>query len=122
MAKVWIANFAGHPYVPAEKFGELCYLTRGYVSLGNLERLVYDIVEKVADTDEEDFLLLSGLCIIGTVAATAWMLRHGRVKILHWDKKNTDYQLLEVKKGQIEKMYDIFLIRGAEAKWIAENE
>lgn len=115
MAKVWIANYAGHPYDAAEKFGEFHYMTRGYVSLGNLDRLVYDIVKKIVKTEPDDFLLLSGLCIISTIAATAWMLRHGRVKILHWDKKKSDYQVLEFKRGQIERMFDVIVINEAEA-------
>jgi hypothetical protein len=120
MPKVWIANYAGHPYDEAEKFGELRYITRGYVSLGNLDRLVYDVTEKVGETDVEDYLLLSGLCIIGVVAAVAWTTRWGGVKILHWDKKESDYQVLAISRGQLEKMFDVFLIREAEDKWRAQ--
>ena len=122
MAKVWIANYAGHPYDQAEKFGELTYITRGYVSLGNLDRLTYGVVERVLETEPDDYLLLSGLCIIGVLAALAMFTRHGRVQILHWDKKEEDYQVVTLKRGQIEKMFDVLQIREAEDKWTAQNE
>lgn len=122
MSIVWIANYAGHPYDQAEKFGELRYLTRGYVSLGNLDRLVYDVAEKVAETKAEDYLLLSGLCVVGVIASVAWVTMWGGVKILHWDKNNSDYVPLEFTRGQLEKMFDVFLIREAEDKWRTQNE
>lgn len=119
---VWVANYSGHPYDDAERFGEIKFLTRGYVPLGNLDRLLYEIVEIVSKTEENDWLLLSGLSIISCIAATAWMLRHSRVKLLHYDKKLDQYVPLEFSEDQIHKLYDVITARRAEDKWRQTHE
>lgn len=117
MPKVWVVNYAGHNYEPAESFGEIGYLSHGYVSMGNLERLFYSMVESVRETDNEDYLLLSGLLLLNAIAAIAWLERHGKAKMLSWDKKLGAYRVLVVTKDQVAKLFDVLTLNEAEEKW-----
>ena len=107
---VWIVNYAGHDYSRATEFGPLDFLTQGYVSMGNLERLFFIIAESVNKTKSDDFLLLSGLLILNTIAAMAWLMKHKSVKFLLWDQKIRDYRRLTVTVDQIDRLYEMMLV------------
>ena len=107
---VWVVNYAGHDYSRATEFGPIDFLTQGYVSMGNLERLFFTIAEAVNETSRDDFLLLSGLLILNTIAAMAWMRRHKMVKFLLWDQKIRDYRRLTISTDQIDRLYEMLTI------------
>jgi hypothetical protein len=109
--KVWVANFGGHNYSTAEEFGELNFLTRGYVSLGSLDRLFYDVAQSINKTHREDYLLLSGLLAINAVAALTWMHVHSKVKLLVWDQKLKRYRPLEITGDQVDILLEQLVVR-----------
>lgn len=108
---VWIVNFAGHDHTSAEEFGRLDFLTRGYVSMGSLDRLFYSVTEAVENTHPDDYLLLSGLIALNAIAASVWLQRHGRIKLLLWDQKLRKYRVLPYSKDQIDILFEKLLVR-----------
>lgn len=88
--KVYIANFAGHDYASAEQYGELVFITKGYISFQSLDRLKYSVVESLVDSSPRDYLLLSGTPVICAIAAVAWFHLHKEVRLLIHDKKVKD--------------------------------
>jgi hypothetical protein len=111
---VWIVNYAGHDHSAAEEFGKLDFLTRGYVSMGSLDRLFYTVTEAIEKTIEEDYLLLSGLIALNALAASIWLQRHGKVKMLLWDQKLGRYRELSYSKNQIDQLFEKLLISSAD--------
>lgn len=110
--KVWISNYAGHNYDAALKYGEFQYITRGYVSFQSLDRVKYVIAEKVALTDKEDWLLISGRPLISILAVVVWLAVHKQVKILHWDQKGGEvYREMIITAENIAEMMNV--INGA---------
>lgn len=107
---VWIVNYAGHDHSTAEEYGELDFLTRGYVSMGSLDRLFYTVTEAIEKTEEEDYLLLSGLIVLNALAASVWLQRHGKVKLLLWDQKLGHYRLLTISQSQIDQLFEKLLV------------
>lgn len=105
--KVWVVNWAGHDYSPAKEYGELNWLTRGYVSLGNLDRLFYTVAEAVSQTHKDDFLLPAGLAILNVVAAAVWLRIHGSIRILVWDQKHDHYRELTFNGEQIDDLNEV---------------
>ena len=93
---VWVVNFAGHNYTDAERWGELKYVTKGYVSLGHLDRLVYQVVESLEESRPTDWLIPSGLLILNVLASVFWYEKHGALRLLMWDRKNDSYMELNV--------------------------
>lgn len=102
MSRVWIVNFAGHDYSDAERFGELDYITRGYISLGHLDRILYTVSESVAKTDESDWLLPSGLILLNALTAAVWLKKHGTLNLLVWDQKTNCYRPMTISSPQID--------------------
>lgn len=83
---VWVANYAGHEYQKAERYGKIKKITVGYISFSSLDRIKFQIANELTQTKAEDYLLISGAAIICTIAAIIWMGMHNKVKVLYWDK------------------------------------
>lgn len=83
---VWVANYAGHEFQKAARYGRVRKITVGHISFSSLDRLKFQIANELTQTQAEDYLLISGAAIICTIAAVIWMSMHGKVKLLYWDK------------------------------------
>lgn len=108
--RVFVANYAGHDYKDAESYGELQYITKGYLSFHSLDRVKYSVVEEVAKSRSQDWLLLSGKLIISCIAVLAWFSLHKQVKILYWDqkaKRGPKYQELIITADNLEQMLKV---------------
>lgn len=105
-ARVYIANFAGHDYERAKKYGELLHLTKGFVSMQGLDRLKWQLAEAISETTSEDWLVLSGANIINVLAALLWYHRHGQVKVLNMDKNTRDYREITLTKDNMDSLFD----------------
>jgi hypothetical protein len=102
MARVFVTNFAGHDYEKAKQFGELYWITKGYVSFQSLDRVKFLITEQVVKSDKDDWLLLSGTPMISVVAALVWYALHKRVKLLVHDSKGDGvYRQLIISEGNV---------------------
>lgn len=86
--RVFIANYAGHDYQGANSYGELKFVTKGYISFHSLDRVKYTVIEGVTQSRKQDWLLLSGKLIISCIAVLAWFSLHKQVKILYWDQRS----------------------------------
>jgi len=84
---VWIANFRGHDFSPAKKWGELKYITVGYVPKSSPDGLFFTVVKKIIETDAEDWLLPSGTIPMNVIIGAIWFFRHKKIKLLVWDRK-----------------------------------
>lgn len=85
--RVFVTNFAGHDFEAAKQYGEIYWITKGYVSFQSLDRVKFLITEQVVKSDKEDWLLLAGTPIISVIAALTWFALHKKVKLLVFDKK-----------------------------------
>lgn len=74
MPKVFIINDSGHDYTEAKKFGELVFLTTGTVASYDANKNYRQIVDKLKQAKQEDFILITSLaslnCIVG------WIIGH----------------------------------------------
>jgi len=104
MSKVWVVNYAGHDYSDAERFGELAFITKGYVSRGHLDRLLYEVAEGVAKSKPSDWLLPSGLITLNVLAAACWLHKHQHLRLLLWDNKRSQYREMKIREGQLDSL------------------
>ena len=105
MSKVYIVNFAGHDHREASKYGELRRITTGYVSLGSLDRVLFEVVNAIKDSEPDDWILPSGLLILNVIAAAAWIRRHGDIRMLIWDRKETRYREVKYSGEHIDYLF-----------------
>lgn len=108
MSKVYITNSAGHDFTNAKQFGELVWVTKGFVSFHSLDRLKHILSEKLAETKPEDYLLLSGTQVICVVASVIWYEKHKCINLLVHDKKHYGYyRKLTITQSNLEDIMSI---------------
>lgn len=106
--RVYVTNFAGHDYTQAEKWGELYWITKGYISFHSLDRVKYRVCESVQSSEPEDWLLLSGIPMICVVATSYWMWKHNKCKMLVHDKKrNGEYRELILSDKNFSDLFNV---------------
>jgi hypothetical protein len=104
---VYVTNYAGHDYLPAQKFGQLKYLTSGFVDFRKIDRLKFEIAEKLKESKPEDYLCLSGSAFVCVIAAMIWLERHGSLNLLNFDKKSDEYEETNINKRNIEEILNV---------------
>lgn len=105
---VWVVNFSGHDYSDARRFGEIDFLTKGYVSRGSLDRMLGTVAEQIAQTSPSDWLLPSGLIPLNVLAAACWFEKHNGLRLLLWDDKHNRYRTMEVGEDHIPQLLSTF--------------
>lgn len=105
--RVFVANFAGHDYSGAEKYGALCFVTKGFISFQSLDRVKYQVGMGIKDSRPDDWLALSGTNIINVLAAVLWFGMHGQIKILNYDKNTGVYREVTITKRSSDSMMEV---------------
>lgn len=90
--RVFIANL--HPdkdFSPAEKFGELVYLTQSYVDLRNIDKLESQLNLYLKQARGSDFIILTGPSVLNALIVAILFNRFGYVNVLSWDGSKREY-------------------------------
>lgn len=86
--KVFITNDGGQDFSAAEEFGELIYCTDGNVDKFNISQMFRGLSETLNDSEAHDYLLLTSLTSLCSVASAIMAAKHGEVHFLiYQDKK-----------------------------------
>jgi hypothetical protein len=96
MSKVYVTNFSGYTYDKADSYGELIYITKGFVNIGNINELKKRLNTFITQTDKDDYLLLSGNNLLCALALHLWINHHSNCKVLHWNGLTKSYDLHEI--------------------------
>lgn len=105
--RVFVANFAGHDYTKAEQYGELVFITKGFISFQSLDRVKYQVALSVAESHSDDWLALSGTNIVNVLAAVLWFSMHRTVKILNFDKNTGKYREIILEDAANNKLIEL---------------
>jgi hypothetical protein len=93
MKKVWITNKSGHDFSPAEKFGQLLFLTSGVLpSKFSVNMLYRTFVEALENSSPNDYILIAGPSTALAVLVAIFAQKHGRVNFLIHDTKDNKYE------------------------------
>ena len=82
MAKVFIINRGGHDHSDAKRFGELVYLSEGVVNRYAITEMYREFVQVLKGSNEEDYILLTGLSVMSSLACAIFSRMHGRLNLL----------------------------------------
>lgn len=87
--RVFIPNLSHHDFTSARKFGELVFLTEGWVPPQQVNNIFRQCYEKMKDCTDSDFLLISSLPIINAAASSIMAMKcGGRLQFLIFDHGN----------------------------------
>ncbi len=79
---VYVPNKAGHDYSSAERFGSLVFLTEGTVKRYNTNTIYRIFCDGLAESECRDFLLVSSLPILNSIATGILAYKFGQVNYL----------------------------------------
>ena len=102
MPNVYIVNQSSHDYSKAELYGKLIPLSIGSMNRYQVNDMVRKFSEKLNDSNPDDYLVMSGLAMMNTIAATVFALKHHRLNLLlfkngHYVERNV---VFDVTKGK----------------------
>ena len=82
MSRVYIVNKSAHDFSPAERFGELIFLSEGPMnrySTNNMHRLFTSIMER---SEENDHIVPCSLNVMNSIACALFAVKHGKLNLL----------------------------------------
>jgi len=82
MAKVYVVNKGCHDHSDAQRFGQLVYLSEGAINRYATSTMYREFWPKLLGSEPEDFILPTGLTIMGNIACSIFAKLHGRLNLL----------------------------------------
>jgi hypothetical protein len=82
MSYVYILNRAAHDYSDAERFGELVFCTEGSLDKLDLSQMYRELESAFEDSQADDYILLTSLTSLCSVACSIFSLKHKRLNLL----------------------------------------
>lgn len=89
--RIYIPNKSGHDFTAAEKFGDLIFMTEGFISRFAVNEVYRAFSDIMADSHEDDWLLPSGYAFMNQVAGAIFAKMHGRLNLLLFDPSTGEY-------------------------------
>lgn len=105
--KVYVIAKGFHNWEPAEAYGELVFLSTapfGRTSVSNMVRTFSPVLE---ESGPEDFIIISGLSVMCSIACSLFVLKHRRLNLLLFDAATEKYVKRTVIFDQGEKESEI---------------
>ena len=85
MTKVFVINKGGHDFSSARRFGTLVFLSEGSTSKFATNKIYRSFVRKLNDSKPGDFILITGLTVMSSIACAIFARKHGRLNLLIFD-------------------------------------
>lgn len=82
MAKVYVLNKSTHDFSEATRFGELVYCTEGSLGKYNTSQMMRELEAAMKDSQPTDYILLTSLATLCSLACSILAVKHGRVNLL----------------------------------------
>ena len=82
MSKVFVVNKSTHDFTPAERYGDLVFLSSGPMVRFQVNSMARRFWERLKFSEKGDYILLSGLSVMNVVACSIFARLHGRLNLL----------------------------------------
>lgn len=84
--RVYVPNKGVHDYSDAWNFGEVIFCTEGFVNRKDLLTMQAELTEALHDAEPDDFILLTSLNALCSVACSIFAHRFGRLNLLIFEE------------------------------------
>jgi hypothetical protein len=105
--KVYVISKGYHNWEPAEFYGELIFLSTtplGRTSVSNMVRMFEPVLE---ESEPDDFIVISGLSVMCSLACAIFAMKHSRLNLLLFDAATEKYVKRTVMFDQGDKESEI---------------
>lgn len=82
LRKVFVINKSSHDYSKAEEFGQLIFMTEGSLNRFAVSKMFRTFEPFIGESQPTDYLLLSGLSVMCSVASAMFAAKHQRLNLL----------------------------------------
>ena len=100
--KVYITNKGGHDFSPAEPYGTFIYLSKGSINRYSVGRMYRQFATGMKHATEQDFILLTSLCVMNIIACVIFALKFQRLNLLLF--KNGGYVERKIDFSSLDEM------------------
>lgn len=82
MSKVFIVNKSAHDFSPAEKFGQIVFLSEGPMNRYSTNNMHRKFTEAMKNSDAHDYIVPCSLNVMNSIASSVFAVMHGRLNLL----------------------------------------
>lgn len=82
MPRVYVLNKGAYDYSAAERYGVLVYCTEGHLKKHDLNQMWRLMHSALDDSDEDDYILLTSLTSLCSIACAIFAVKHKRLNLL----------------------------------------
>jgi hypothetical protein len=104
MPKVFVPHKGSHDYTKAKAFGDLIFLTEGLLFPRKVDLIYQQCLHGMIGAEMDDFLVVSGLPIVVSVASSILAERFGRVNYLIWAGSDYVKRELVIRRKEYEQV------------------
>jgi len=92
--RVFIPNSgARHDFSPAEEYGELLFISDGYLNPFKTGYMVRLWEEALKDSGSDDYILICSLPVLCAIGTAMFANKHGKVNLLQYRKRGNKYDV-----------------------------
>jgi len=88
MARVYVLNKGSHNYSDARRFGDIHVVSDGLIPVSNVGLMYRMVQEAFKGASPDDYIVLSSLTSLCSVACASFAARFKRLNLLIWDGKS----------------------------------
>lgn len=82
MPQVFIPNRSANDFSGAEEFGDIVFVTEGYIDQLKVNPLIHRIDEVLSKSSPDDYIVMSSLNVLCSLVTAVFALKHGRLNLL----------------------------------------
>jgi len=82
MPNVYIVNKSNHDFSPAEKYGELVFLSEGPMNRYSTNNMFRIFKEKMESSSDYDYIVPCSLNVMNSIACAIFAHKHGKLNLL----------------------------------------
>ena len=82
MSKVFIVNKSSHDFSPADKYGDVIFLSEGSMNRYATNSMVRQFEEAMKGSTEDDFIVPCSLNVMNSIACAIFASKHHKLNLL----------------------------------------
>jgi len=82
MSYVYVVNKSAHDFSPAEKFGQIIFLSEGPMNRYSTNNMHRKFTEAMKDSNEHDYIVPCSLNVMNSIASSVFAVMHRRLNLL----------------------------------------
>lgn len=91
MKKVYVVAKGLHNWTAAEQYGELVFLSTAPFSRTAVSNITRLFVPKLANSQSDDYIVITGMSVMCSIACALFALKHKRLNLLLFDAVTEKY-------------------------------